>query len=166
MPKFYTIGYGILEGTHKQRRTVFQHRLCRLNTQIGGQGLSIVDIRKHECGSRNGQFFRQGIYGMGSLINGTWPVATYNELSALYNPFGSTQAGLRQYATDFRKIKGAEYSFGILLKWIRSEGRAIILLCGCHDALKSNGTSWHCHRVPLALELLDDLPEGWGVEHL
>lgn len=164
MRKFYTMGYGILKGPHEGRKLAFQERLRRIHRSIGKQ-LRIVDIREHECGSRNGKAFAQGIYGIGSLINDIWPLATYNTLSPLSNTFGSTQAGLRKYFTNFREIQGAEFHFSTLLKWIRHTDRAIVLLCGCHDALKPNGHSWHCHRVPLALELLKELP-GWEVEHL
>ena len=164
MGKLYTMGCGILKGTHKERKEAFQKRICEIDT--GGIGMRFVDIRKYKCGSRNGQAFSEGT-GMCDLINEIWPAATYISLPCLCNAFGSTQAALQKYAAEFRHDPNAELEFNLLLKWIREGDRAIVLLCSERKAFKPNGTSWNCHRVPLALELLTDLGEAWGeVKHL
>ncbi len=162
---FYTMGYGILKGTHRARELAFQERLSRTRESIGKHFI-IIDIRKSECGSRNGPFFFQGASGMGALIRGIWGTASYNTASLLCNTFGITQAGLRKYARNIRNSQGGNWQFDWLLREIMLDNDAIVLLCGCREAFKKNGKSWNCHRVPLSLELLEDLGEGWEVEHL
>ena len=167
MGKFYTMGYGILKGPHKERAVAFQERLCDIHKKIG-LPLLIIDIRKLWSGSRNGKAFNQEVdRGMACLINGIWPKAVYGSFPGLANKFGSTKKGLLRYAEDLH-TKDSQWWIVRLLDLIRSHERshAIVLLCGCYDAFKPNGHSWHCHRVPLALELLEHLGEDWKVEHL
>ena len=169
MGKLYTIGYGILKGTPRQRKLAFQER-------IRGSfptNMAIVDIRKAGSGSRNGRSFYQGFemsWTMRHLnldcIGSSEVRYGYTAFPALANEHGGTQKGLKQYALDVAR-GGCKYDAMMkCAKLLRHQEYSFCLLCGCRDAFKPNGTSWNCHRVPLALELLEELGGDWEVEHL
>ncbi len=175
----YTLGYGILEGTHPETRDLFKQRLENLSVALGR--LWIIDIRKENCGSRNGIFFRQGIPpslpGMQQLVQSTG--ALYTAFPSLSNEFGNTKKALENYRTHLvREISepgGVGDDFCKLMGWVEdSRDYKIVLLCGCKDAFKmkldgygakvSTGTH-KCHRVPLS-EVLKTYFASLVVVHL
>ena len=169
MPKFYTIGCGLLRGPHAERQAAFQERIRgSFPTNV-----ALVDIRKEGSGSRNGKAFSQGFEMSWTLrfldldcIGGSEVRYGYTTFPALANEHGGTGKGLNQYALDVAQ-GGCKYDEMIkCAKLIRNHEYSFCLLCSCGKAFKPNGTSWNCHRVPLSLELLEDLEDEWEVEHL
>jgi hypothetical protein len=167
--RILTIGYGILTGTHEEREAAFQERLCVVDT--GGWGLRVVDIRIAGCGSRNGPFFFEGDQGMRLLVAQLVPDVIYSSLPDLCNTFGGSQAGLKRYREHIAANKiifesGVNMAYRQLMGYVCTTNKLVVLLCSERKAFKPNGKSWNCHRVPLSLELLEDLGDGWEVEHL
>ena len=165
----FTVGYGLLKGSHEERKVAFQER-------IRGSfptNMALVDIRRKDSGSRNGKAFSQGFEMEWTLrhldldcIGGSEVRYGYIAFPALANEHGGTRKGLNQYALDVAQ-GGCKYDEMMkCAKLIRHQEYSFCLLCGCRDALKPNGRSWHCHRVPLALELLETLGDEWEVKHL
>lgn len=169
---FYTIGYGILQGTRRKRKLAFQKRLRDLQKSIGN--LWVVDIRAEGCGSRNGPAFNQGgmihYLGMCSTVResgspGAW--LNYLPEPELANTFGSTKKGMENYSNwlsrEISKHGDVSDAFYRILRWI-DEGLnyKIVLLCGCKDPYKMKNHRLegrvptgdpNCHRVPLGIEL-------------
>ncbi len=165
----YTIGYGILKGTYAERQEAFQERI----KGSFSTNMALVDIRRGGSGSRNGKAFSQGHEMSWTLkhldldtIGGSEVRYEYTTFSALANEHGGTRKGLEQYALDVAQ-GGCKYDEMMkCAKLIRNQEYSFCLLCGCRNAFKPNGTSWNCHRVPLALELLKALGNKWEVKHL
>lgn len=184
MKKIWTLGYGILKGTHFKRHELFSKRLQYIYKGIG-KHLAVIDIRRAGSGSINGEWFQQGDcperwldfpFAMWRLVETCGMVNPrefkYLAEPALANNWGATQAGLKRYAQELdRGITGFadtdQYKSLQRIVGIAQEGeRAVVLMCGCKPAFKKNGTSWNCHRVPLALKLVDLLGSEWSIIHL
>lgn len=177
----WTLGYGILKGTHEERKVKFQKRLQWIKRGVGKPTIALVDIRRAGCGSMNGIWFHQSVTerrhkyphsGMSALVGELDCDVTYSREPELANEWGVTQAGLKRYAhqleraiigfTDTEQLKSLQRIVDIAL-----EGeRAVVLLCGCKQAFKKNGTSWNCHRVPLGSALVGLLGPEWAIIHL
>ncbi len=170
----YSIGYGILKGTHEERKVAFQKRLKNIRLGIG-KPITIVDIRKYGSGSRNGMWFRQrrGFLTdhMGVLVNEV-ERASYIDGSGLANHHGATLKGLRLYARQLERslrhpiVRHIAESLWSVTAIAEQDERAVVLLCGCKQAFKKNGTTWNCHRVPLADALVKVLGPGWDAVHI
>lgn len=179
MGKVWTVGYGILQGTHRERKVAFQKRLRYIASGIG-KPVTVIDVRKIGSGSRNGEAFKQGgkihYRGMCSTVRhagkpGQWFV--YEPEPELGNTWGPAKWQLESYAFQLALalkdpcVEQAMREAFDRVKAIAVEGsRAVVLLCGCRKAYKANGTTWNCHRVPLAEALIAELGEGWEVKHL
>ncbi len=159
--RFFTMGISLTT----EKDFILRIRAVRILT--GKDKVMFVDIRRKGSRSRNGMPFWQNVIlhtiGYEDGILGT----IAHELS---NHYGSTQAGLKRYHSALQDEIGAGYTVGEeferIKDYIEKDRYAVILLCSCGKAFKPNGKSWNCHRVPLALELLDDLGDEWEVEHL
>lgn len=176
----YTLGYGIIKGTHREKRNKFVKRLEYIQRGVGMR-LFVVDIRKAGCGSRNGPHFSQGA-GMLQMVRKLSgkpgreleETITYVTEPHLANKYGASAKALKAYAV--RLELAVEYldedltdmsaAFYYVAQLARRRNRAIVLLCGCKDAYKANGTTWNCHRVPLGEALVKKLGDGWDVCHL
>lgn len=172
----YSVGYGLIKGTHEERKHKFQKRLEYIQRGIG-KPVTLVDIRWAESGSRNGKWFKQG-HGRG--MDGLVLELRYDKVDVLYiaepdldNTWGGAKWQLEMYMKFL--VSGLEYGrYGLEMaeacnrvKAVAEEGvRAVLLMCGCKKAFKKNGTTWNCHRVPLAEALVKELGEGWKAVHL
>ncbi len=175
----YSAGYGIITGTRDEKRDKFVKRLQYIQRGIG-KPLTIVDIRTWGSGSRNGPLFAQpkgdsisGMRRLAGLCNYDEYSVDYVAESDLCNRYGGALWQLRAYRGNistrlcfpgspdlvreaFERVSAAA---------LKGE-RAVILLCGCKNAFKPNGTTWNCHRVPLAELLVEILGDGWTTVHL
>ena len=170
--KFYTMGYGI---TTKED---FLFRLKCISKTLG-MSLSLVDIRQFESKSRNGEWCYQGgnraDTGLSKTVAQSKLPVEYHTASGLANGYPGTKAGLeqyRQYLKGSRRLPStlAARNFIKLRVLIRftylgNIQKAIILLCSERKPFKTAKTP-NCHRIILAEELLEDLGDGWEVEHL
>lgn len=167
----YDIGYGVLKGTHKERKVAFQNRLQYVARGIG-KPVTLIDIRREGSGSRNGVAFGQGI-GMRQIVRFAGSPGrrfVYEPEPELANIWGGTKRGLERYATQIRRsLDGNEDLWAMREGFTRvrvaviaqEQARAVVLLCGCKDVFKPNGHTWNCHRGPLGEVLLEQLGEGW-----
>jgi len=166
----YTIGYGLLEGAHAERKEQFQNRLREIQRRLG-ETLCLVDIRKRGCGSRNGPWCSwEGMRQTVATMNSSFQYRAYPTLS---NGFGGTKAGLEDYKSWLlEEVNNPDSLQADAFRKLNRRQRhrpywAFIFLCGCKDAFKKNGTTPNCHRVPLVEALMDFQPELWGeVVHL
>ena len=172
-----TVGYGLLKGTHEERRASFQKRLGWIRRGIG-KPIVLVDIRKAGCGSINGKWFRQpsglvdiepSIKYLMRFLAGIDYVAEHG----LANEWGGAKWQLELYADELRHSLNYEPDLGDMLEALvgvkaiaEAQERAVVLMCGCKAAFKKNGTTWNCHRVPLGDALVEMLGDGWRVTHL
>lgn len=182
MNRIWTLGYGILEHTHEERKVAFQERLGIISRGIG-KPITLVDIRKEGSGSRNGIWFRQYVTKRKNQHNHSGMYALVAELDcniaywrepALANNFGQTKCQLELYensleaslilADDLGKERAE--AFYRVADHANTRVRAVVLMCGCKQAFKKNGTTWNCHRVPLANALVEILGNGWSICHL
>jgi hypothetical protein len=170
----YTVGYGMMEGSHTERKEKFQKRLLDIQRKIG-KPITLIDIRRKNSGSHNGFWFTQ-YGGLEALVmnmqRGDIEVKPEPNLA---NKRGDTLRELVKYRNElwFNLGPGAyekdvAYAFNRVrvASISQNEARAVVLLCGCRDAYKPNGTTWNCHRAPLADVLVEQLGEGWEVVHL
>lgn len=176
----YTCGYGIIEGTRIEKRDKFVSRLEYIQRGIG-KPVTVVDIRKWGSGSRNGPLFSQpkgensisGMRRLTGLCNDEALTIDYKAESILCNQHGSSLRGLRRYSghifTQLSFSDGPnlirEAFMRVKVEALKGE-RAVLLLCGCKEAFRPNGTTSKCHRVPLADLLVTELGEGWRAVHL
>lgn len=176
----YTVGYGILMGTHRERRDKFTNRLEYIQHGIG-KPITVVDIRKWGSGSRNGPLFAQpktenaisGMRRLAGLCNDDVFRVDYKAEPNLCNRYGGALWQLKAYRGNVRTRlcfpDGSdlvrEAFTRVKVEALKGE-RAVVLLCGCKNAFKPNGTTWHCHRVPLAELLIEALGDPWTVVHL
>lgn len=172
----WTCGYGIIEGTWLEKKAKFQERLERIYRGIG-KPVTVVDIRKQRSGSRNGKWFQQG---HGNGMDGLISELRYDKIDifyvaepALFNEHGGTKYGLLKYRNvlwfhlGLGRYEQEVFEAFHRIKAVAEDGaRAVLLMCGCKKAFKANGTTWNCHGVPLALELVKSLGEGWRAVHL
>ncbi len=172
MGKLFTIGYG---GTWKERITKaqFQERLW-LFQERAKKRLAIVDIRKLTSKSLNGKWFYHPAggqdYSIKKLVEDMGRSNLYFDAHVLSNSYGGSVAGLKRYSWFLEHFRWVTYSgvdviFQRIIRMIQSEDYAVILLCAELNPFNKSGSP-RCHRVPLSLELLEDLGEGWEVEHL
>jgi hypothetical protein len=180
MGSIYTVGYGLLTGSHEERKVSFQKRLEYIQRGIGKR-LFVVDIRKAGSGSRNGPHFSQGIdmVQMVRKLSGDGgkkleETITYIGEPDLANEYGGCLRALRAYshrlklAVDYMDgdLSGMSAAFFYMVSLAKKQDCAVLLMCGCKDAFKKNGTTPNCHRVPLADALVGELGDGWSVVHL
>ncbi len=153
----YTLGYGLLEGTHAERKRAFQDRLQKTFPH----GAVIIDVRTAGSGSRNGVDFRQvmnrmfGLYGLCSDAGcDYWPIPV------LANKYGGSQKGLKAYADTLCVGEENEWIEAVCF-WLKKSVDQYCLLCGCGEALKPSGAR-HCHRAPLAEAIVARMQDLYG----
>ena len=165
----YTIGYG---GTWTKRitKTEFQERLWLFQEEVGKR-LAIVDIRKLNSKSLNGKwFYHSGHYQFGGMCQLVYDMGRRNmyfDAHVLSNSFNGSVAGLKSYRWWIKHCS-PPYEVKIfqqVLRLIDSEDYAVILLCAELKPFNKSGSP-RCHRIPLGLELLEMLGDGWEVKHL
>lgn len=118
MGKIYTVGYGILKGTHYERHELFSKRLRYIYKEIG-KHLAVIDIRRAGSGSINGEWFQQGEcperwldfpFAMWRLVETCGMVAPkefkYFAEPDLANHWGSIQKALKAYAHRLEQAMG------------------------------------------------------------
>jgi len=180
----YTAGYGLLSGTHEERKLSFQKRLEYIQRGIG-KPITLVDIRKEGCGSWNGKWFRQssGLVdiepSMRYLVRFLDSIEHMAEPD-LFNSYGPAKWQLEKYSTTIDQslillddylepMREAFLQVKAVAEW---RERVVVLLCGCKDAymydvkLRRCRGRAKCHRVPLAAALVKELGAEWEVCHL
>ena len=167
----YTLGYGWYKKySHEEAREAFQTRMEYVQRGIG-QPIAVVDIRQAGSGSRNGAWFREptGLCDIERSIKLMFKVVKhvdYTNEPDLANGWGSTQADLRLYAHGLSMDYDMRQAVERVKAIAEVQESVVVLMCGCKDAFKQNGTTWNCHRVPLADALADELGDEWSVIHL
>lgn len=166
----FTLGYGLLTGTHAERKEAFRERLRYIQREIG-KPIALVDIRQAGSGSRNGVWFREPSLLAKHRTSMSWLVSSiervyYTHEPRLANHWGQTQANLRLYAYEL----GFDYDMREAIEGVKAIAKTpehvVVLMCGCGNAFKKNGTTWNCHRVPLAEALVKELGAEWTAIHL
>lgn len=170
----WSMGYGIYEGLHPDRAQRFRKRLLYIRRAID-KPITLIDIREKGSGSRNGWRFAQGQNGMCWLASSLREKGIgYQAEPALYNEWGGAKWQLKKYDTELRKalicldshLVKTSVAFWRVKERAEEGSLAVVLLCGCKEAFKKNGTTWNCHRVPLSEALVKELGEDWKAVHL
>lgn len=145
--QLFTIGTG---------RATQEAFVARLRLELPERTM-IYDIRRFQCGSRNGKWCAQGHieYTIGKAL------MFYRDAHTFANSFGNSKGGFDIYG----KFQRVSYGFPLLVKDIQGHGEASCLLCSEGKAYKKGGAP-NCHRVILADLLIADLGEGWEMCHL
>ena len=156
----YTLGYGLLEGTHAERKRAFQDRLKGIQEEIG-LPVVVVDIRKIGSSSRNGKWCDQSPHnGVGLWETLEEIEIPYSDQSVFANHYGHTQRGFAEYRRSITSRNDYLFQYEINSGYI-----AHLLLCAERKPFKPSGAP-NCHRVVLAEELVKRMGMGWEVWHL
>lgn len=160
--KLYTMGTGVLKGSHIARKLAFQDRLKGIRKEIG-LGLIVADIRQILSKSRNGKWCYQSPTNQAGMWQTLEEIGIpYWDLSILANHHGNTKKGFAEYRFG---LTTCAIMHDLLAEMITAFWQDYVLLCSERQPFKPSGAP-NCHRVILAEELLKRLGEAWEIVHL